>query len=146
MLVSKIKEDMFLAKKNKETAKSTFLSCLYSDCVKIGKDDGNRETLDTEVFAVIKKYLKGIDENLTILKDHSSTTAFTQLNQEKLWLESYLPKQLTETEISKLVEVFLAQNTSANMGQVMSYLKTNFNGQYDGKLASQIINGQLSSK
>jgi len=71
----------------------------------------------------------------------------------KLWvilnevsiLETYLPKQLTEEQLSGLISALVYNNnyTIKDMGKIMAELKSKYSGQYDGKLASTIIKSQL---
>lgn len=64
-----------------------------------------------------------------------------QADREIIILSGFLPKQLTEDELRGVIESFKAANPDANMGAVMAYLKNEFAGLYDGKLASQIAKG-----
>ena len=57
--------------------------------------------------------------------------------------KSYLPKQMTEEELTKEIGLFLGNNADANMGQVMGFLKQNFGGLYDGRTASALVKGLL---
>ena len=99
MLLQKIKEDMNNARKSSDRLKLNLLGTLHADAVKIGKDDGNRESSDFEVVSVIKKFIKNLDETiLANLKLPNTNTAL--LDREKEILEVYLPKQLSKEELT----------------------------------------------
>ena len=51
---------------------------------------------------------------------------------------------MTTDQLETTIGVFMGDNADANMGQIMGYLKKNFNGQYDGKMASTLIRNILS--
>ena len=69
MLLETINQDRNEARKMKYTATATLLTTLYSEAQMVGKNDGNRETTDAEVVAVIKKFVKNIDETLSNLPE-----------------------------------------------------------------------------
>lgn len=103
--------------------------------VLIGEMDREGKVLsDERIIAIIKKMI----ENAKIVGN---------LNEVAI-LETYLPKQLTEEQISGLVTALIFQNnyTIKDMGKIMNELKSKYAGQYDGKLASQIIKDLLSAK
>ncbi len=59
-------------------------------------------------------------------------------------LESYLPKQLTIEQIDNyLTQAVFHDGLELNKGKMMKYLKDNFTGQYDGKVAAQVIDVYL---
>ena len=67
--------------------------------------------------------------------------------KEKEVLDRYLPKTLSEDELTKVVEELIEKNgftTMKDMGNVMKILKETYPNQYDGKLASTIIRNKLS--
>ena len=139
-LLQQIKDDQLQARKEKNQILSSLLTTLIGEAAMIGKNDGNRESTDAEVVAVIKKFIKNIDESLKVKPDKV-------LPLEKIMLEGYLPKQLSEQELRAKINdhiIFAELKGMQSMGKVMSHLKQNYDGQYDGKLASQIVKELLS--
>lgn len=53
-------------------------------------------------------------------------------------IEEFLPRQLNETELEKIITDIKSADSSANLGVAMKNLKERYPGQYDGSLASQI--------
>lgn len=148
-LLAKIKSDSLTARKNHDSFRGTLLTTLYSEAATVGKNDGNRETTDTEVVAVVKKFVKGADETLAILNADPARNAeaIAIITQEKTILESYLPAQLSEAELQAvLVNLVdsLADRSPKQMGAVMKQLKASHEGTYDGALASKLIKGMLT--
>lgn len=133
-LIEKIKTDMWIAKKAGEKIEASLLNILLSDASIIGKDDGQRETTDAEVWGVVKNYLKKNAEAIQMVKGDSIATAL--YHSEKVILERYLPPQLTEEELTTIITELKA--SGLNMGDVMKSLKDNYTGRYDGQLASAI--------
>lgn len=128
-LISKIKEKQINARKS-GSKEASLLTTLLGEATAVGKNAGNRETNDAEVIAVVKKFIKNIDETITALSSRNQdASAFIA---EKTVLEEFLPKQLSEDELKKIAI------GRSNMPDFMKYLKEKFNGQYDGKLASSV--------
>lgn len=135
-LLEKIKKDQLSARKEKRATEATLLTTLIGEASMIGKNDGNRDSTDQEVMAVIKKFVKNLDEILNVVDKDSS--AFSNASFEKEFLNNYLPQQLSKDKLTQLVSEFVG-NSTMQMGHVMKWLKENYDGQYDGKLASQVV-------
>lgn len=128
-LIEQIKNQQLIARKN-GSEEASLLTTLLSEAVNIGKNNGNRETTDAEVVSVVKKFIKNIEETVAALTTRNQDA--TKFLNEKAVLETFLPKQLTETELLEIAK------TKSSMPEFMKHLKDNFNGQYDGKLASTV--------
>ncbi len=96
----------------------------------IGKNDGNRLTTDGEVVAVVKKFIKNLDE--TILAIESRGGLATPQIAERAFLSTFLPQQLTEADLREIAESY------SSLPEFMKRLKDSYPGQYDGKLASTV--------
>jgi len=141
MLVERIKADNLAARKARNIETSTLLTTLYAEVVKIGKDAGNRETTDEETVVVVKKFIKGIDETL-----HYKGAPDATLQHEKEILVEYLPVQLSDDELEEIIrDLVLTMNADSvkQMGSVMSALKSEYNGEYDGMTASKLVKSYL---
>lgn len=131
-LLQKLKNDQLSLRKLKNSKDALILTTLIGEASIIGKNNGNRESTDSEVIAVIKKFIKNIEETLKIVPDHEKSL------YEKDILTKYLPEQLTNIELEDIVLKLKTEN-NFKMGDIMKYLKENFEGRYDGKNASQLI-------
>lgn len=107
------------------------------------------ETVDSDVLAAIKKFVKGIDESIAAGNDLDDC-----LMVEKITLEAYLPKQYTKEELQNIVNLIVEsirydgdeELTMKDMGAVIHLLQTDHNGMYDGATASKLIKELLSKK
>lgn len=125
-LIEEIKQKQIAARKA-GSAEASLLTTLLGESAMVGKNAG-RETTDHEVVAVVKKFIKNIDETVSALSSRGQDAA--SFLAERSILERFLPLQLTE-----LALVNIAQNRKS-MPEFMKFLKENHAGQYDGKLAS----------
>lgn len=118
-----------IAARKAGSADASLLTTLLGEAAMVGKNAG-RETTDQEVVAVVKKFVKNIDETIAALTSRNQdASAFLA---ERGVLEQFLPLQLTELALQHMAKEF------ASMPEFMKHLKENYAGQYDGKLASTV--------
>ena len=145
MLLEQLNKDSLDARKSKDTLKANLLVTLISEAKMIGKNAGNREPNEQEVTDVIKKFLKGINDTISILEKESRDCSKEKM--EKEILDSYLPKQMSEADLEKAVNEIvetLPEKSLKMMGKVMAALKEKYPNQYDGKIASSVVKNILS--
>jgi uncharacterized protein YqeY len=64
--------------------------------------------------------------------------------REILTLSVYMPKQLTEDEVKNFIKEIIAANPGANQGIIMKELSPKIKGQFDGKIASDLVKSSLT--
>lgn len=162
-LLAQIKSAQLQARKNKDTVQVSLLTTLIGDAAMVGKNNGNRESTDAEVVATIKKFINNTIETLQQLpleapktirvEDQESWTAQNDLRRavlvrERAILESYMPKQLSGSELEALIdEIINTWNGSAtlkDMGNVIKEIKARTQGNCDMSAASALVKQKLS--
>ena len=129
--IEQLKADKLEARRNRDDFTLTLLTTL------IGEYETQAKKSDVHVLDIIKKFIKDIDKSLNI--KHNDV-----LVSEKLELSKYLPKQLTESELREIITGFIqSDSSSANIGSIMTHLKTKFINMYDSKLAMVVIRSCL---
>ena len=101
-----------------------------------------RELSDEEVVVVLRRQVKKHQESIEAFKNGSRLDLAHKEEQEKSVLEKFLPAQLGEEEIRKLVKevtVLGVRDFGQVMGQVMGELK----GQADGAEVAKIVKEEL---
>jgi uncharacterized protein YqeY len=137
-IIQRLKADSLDARKARDAAKSAFLTTLLSEASMPGKNDGNRESSDSEALAVCAKFDKNIAELLGARPGEPTALA------ERAWLASYLPTKLDESQLHDLIaaiakDLGLEKIGPKDMGSIMAGLKSRAPGQYDGAMASRLI-------
>lgn len=123
-LIEKINQEFMLAYKAKDMEKKDFLGVLKTEVTKESKTPE-----DTYVVSKIK----------SMIKNAEATNSLSDSELEIL--NNYLPQQLNEDTLREIIKDVVEKNniqSPKEMGKVMSFLKTGFDGQYDGKIASKI--------
>lgn len=103
---------------------------------------------DQGVIQVIAKQVKQIKDSLSDFEKAGKEDVMNKLNQEIEILQDYLPEQMSETEVNKLVEQVIAETGAENMsdmGQVMGKLMPQIKGKADGSLVSSKVKNKLSN-
>ena len=78
MLLGELRKMMMKAKLEKDTVKGNLLSTLVAEAVMVGKNDGNRETTDAETIAMIKKFLKNVNETLALMEEMGKDNTYVE--------------------------------------------------------------------
>ena len=123
-LLKKINEDFMTAYKNKDMDLKNYLGFLKSEVTKESKTPDDAYILGK--FKAMKK--NGLDSN-----------SLSDLEIEVL--NGYIPEQMGKEKLTEVISNFLEVEQLSgmkNMGTVMSYLKTEHAGMYDGKMASEL--------
>lgn len=138
-LIDTIKNDQITARKNRSATAASLLTTLLGEANMVAKNAGREKPTDDEVIAVLRKFLKGNAEVQANVKDQDRLKVALD---EALILEAYLPKQISEDEIKATIDEAYGQGLRT-IGGLMSWLKERHGGQFDGKLASQLIKAKL---
>jgi uncharacterized protein len=91
---------------------------------------GKVEITQGILTSIVKKLIEGIKET-------------TNDQVEISILDSYLPKQLTEADMLAKINELKAGGIEANLGAYMKAFKTEYEGQYDAKVLSNLVKSAL---
>ena len=148
-ILESVKAASLKARKNKDTQTSALLSTLLSDAQMVGKNDGNRVSTEGEVIAVIKKYISNINETkMHLVANSFDTSQLEQCAKDVEVLTGFLPSQLTVSALEEKVKEIISslENvTVKDLGKVMKRLKELYDGQYDAKVAAELIKAKLNA-
>jgi len=93
---------------------------------------------DQDIVASLQSEMKKQSESLEFAEKAGRDNLAEEARRRIAIIEKFLPKQLSETELRSELTKFKQEQPQASMGEAMQFLKANFSGQYDGKMASQI--------
>lgn len=142
-LLKELKEAM----KNKDELRKNTITMLRSSILQVEKD--SQKTLnDDEIIVIISKEVKKRKDSIEDYKKAERDDIVEDLNKEIEILSKYLPKQLDDNEIEKLVEEAIKETSAEgpkDMGKVMQNLRPKTAGKADGKKVSEIVKEKLSN-
>lgn len=137
----KIYNDMKEAMKAKDQQKVLLLRGLIS-AVKNATVNAGKEITDDAVLSAVKKNLKEIEQSIDSFYKAGRDFEVGKLNQDKMYLQGLLPKQMSEDEVKPIVEAVvkdLGASTKKDMGRVMKEVMARVKGAADGKLVSKLV-------
>ena len=94
---------------------------------------------DQEVTQVIAQQAKLRRETIDSAKQTSRQDVLSQATEELAILTSYLPKQLSEDELKRLVEEAVGSVGAGQQGPIMKYVMAKAAGAADGKMVSRLV-------
>lgn len=148
MLEEKIFNDYRQAMKSKDALRSSALSFLRSQMMNAAIEKRKKNLDDAEVIAVIKKQVKQRQDSIEQFKKGNRLDLVEKETGELEILQSYLPAQMSEEEINKVIDEVVVQIGAAgikDMGKVMKEALARIGGQADGKVVSDLVKARLSA-
>ena len=113
------------------------------------KDESSNESLsDNEIIQLLTKMIKQRKESAEIYKESDRSDLEKKENDEIEIIEQYMPSQINDDEIDKLINEIIDETGSSSikdMGRVMTILKEKYSGQMDFGKASLIVKEKLNS-
>lgn len=148
-LKDQLLSDMKTAMKEKEAGKQRLsVVRMVRSAIKNMEIDEKKDLSDEEVIEVIAREVKQRKEAIPEYEKGNRPDIVKNLKEEIQILMHYLPEQLTEDEIRKLVKDIvekLGATSLKDMGKVMGQLMPKTKGRADGKLVSQIVKEYLEA-
>ncbi len=145
-LMEKIMQDMKEAMKSKEKEKLSTIRMLVSE-IKKRQIDSGKEFDDNDILGVIKSMVKSREDSIKAYREGGREDLAEKEEREVEVLKAYLPKQLSEEEVEKIVEEAIKESgaqTVRDMGKVMKIVMGKYGSQVDGKIVNKIVKEKLS--
>jgi len=108
----------------------------------------NYEATEEDVDAILQKEAKQRRDSIEQFKAGGRDELVEKETNELKLIESYLPQQMNEDEVKKLVDEAVAQtgaSSQADMGKVMGALMPKVKGKTDGSLVSRLVKEKLGN-
>lgn len=141
----KLMDDLKLAMKNKDEVRKSVVTLLRSGIKQFEVD--NRTELDEEgILDIVAKQLKQRRDSLEEFKKAGREDLINETESEIKILMEYLPTQLSEEEIEKIVIDTINEveaSSPKDMGKVMSAIRPKVKGRADGKIVNELVKKHL---
>ncbi|MFC1751606.1 GatB/YqeY domain-containing protein [Patescibacteria group bacterium] len=148
-LKDKLQEDMISALKEKKEVEGSVLKMLKSAVINTEikenkKDDG---LSDEEILKIIKSEVKKRNDAISAFTKGGRDELAQKEKKELIILKAYLPKELPDEEIEKIVNAVVTETKASSMtdfGNVMKEAMAKLQGQADGKKVSEMVKKLLN--
>ena len=146
-MYDKIKGDIVSAMKEKDTLKLQTLRGVKGE-IDLAHIDKKVEINDELVTDVLSHQIKTRKESIAEFEKGNREDLVNKTNDEINLLLSYLPEQLTEEELVKLIDEVIAKvnpTSQKEMGLVMKEINPLVKGKADMKVVSTMIKDKLAN-
>ncbi|MEG1257040.1 GatB/YqeY domain-containing protein [Clostridium sp.] len=141
-----LQDDWKNAIKQKDRFKAKVISMAKASILLVEKS-GATNVDDDKIIEILAKEIKQRRDSLVEFQKGNRQDLVDETNLEIEILLQYLPQQLTEQEIRKIViesAEKLGTSSIKDMGKLMSDVRPKVNGRADGKVVSQIVKEYLN--
>ncbi len=146
-LLEKINNDMITYMKSKDSF-SLGVIRMVKGAIQLEKINKKRDLTDDEVISVISKQIKMRNDSINEFAKANREDLIEQNKKEIALLSTYMPAQLSELEINKIIDdAFNTVNptSSKDMGLIMKEVSPKLKGKADMGKVNNIIKDRLAS-
>ncbi|MDP4118929.1 MAG: GatB/YqeY domain-containing protein [Bacillota bacterium] len=145
MLKEKLMDDLKAAMKEKDALRKNTVQMVRSGILQVEKD--KKITLDDDgILDVIAKEVKKRRDVLPEFEKGGRTDLVEATQREISILLEYMPSQLTEEELDKIVKETIDETGASSikeMGKIMAALMPKIKGKSDGKVVNELVRKYL---
>lgn len=149
-LKARIEQEMKDAMKAREQAKLDVIrmlrSAIKNNEINSRTDESRAELDDAGVIKVVQTLVKQRQDSLALYQQGGREDLAAKEKAEIEYLQTYLPTQLSDADLSKIVAAAIAEAGATDvkdMGKVMKIVLAKAAGQADGKKINQLVQEQL---
>ncbi|MEY8191175.1 GatB/YqeY domain-containing protein [Peribacillus simplex] len=145
-LLERLNNDMKQAMKNKEKDKLSVIRMLKASIQNEAMKQ-RQDLTDDEELTVLSRELKQRKDSLQEFENAGRSDLVDKVRTELVYVEAYMPEQLSEEDISKIVKQTILEvkaTSKADMGRVMGALMPKVKGKADGSLVNKLVQQHLS--
>lgn len=141
---NRLNDDLKSAMKSKDTLRLSVIRLIKKYIQELETSvSHNGEATDAEIMKIINKLVKQGKDSAEQYKSAGRIELYDEEMLQVAVLEEYLPKQMSEGEISVEIDKVMTETGSTNMGVLMKELNSRLAGRADGKTISRILKTKL---
>ena len=109
---------------------------------------GGAELSDEEEIKILQRLVKQRKDSASIFRDQGRSDLATPEEAQAEVIASFLPEQLSEAEVAKVVSEIIIKTCAEgmkDMGKVMGMASQELSGKAEGKMIANLVKQQLSS-
>ena len=144
-LKERIQDDLKCSMKSKDTVRKWVIKLIRA-AIKQYEVDNRVELSEEGVVDIISKQLKQRNDSLVEFEKANREDLIEEAKSEIQVLEAYLPQQLSETELEKIVVDVISEvgaTSMKDMGKIMTIIKPKTAGRADGRKINELVKKNL---
>lgn len=140
MLLDKIQSDLAAAQKARDQVKVDCLRFLLGGVFNLQIEKGKGYQLtDADVLTVVAKQVKTHNESIEMFAKGNRQDLVNREKSELAILQSFLPAQMSESEVRNKIEEIRKQNSGVDFPTLMKLVMGELRGKADGGLVARIV-------
>jgi len=146
-LVDRINEDIKTAMREKNQPKLLALRAVKSELLLLQTSGSEVKITEEDEIKVLQKMVKQRKDSAEIFQSQNREELYQKEMQEVSYLEPYLPKQLTDEELTEVIKEYIAKTGATSvkeMGKVIGLANKELAGKAEGKLIAAKVKSLLS--
>lgn len=146
-LLERLNSDLKDAMKSKDSFSLSVIR-MAKGAIQLEAINKKKELSDDEVIGIISKQIKLRKDSIVEFEKANRTDLVDQNKKEIELLNKYMPEQLTEEEITSIIdEAFVNVNPSSSkdMGLIMKEISPKLKGKADMSYVNQLIKERLAN-
>ncbi len=147
-LEKKLMEAIKTAMKEKNQQALAALRAVKSELILLKTSGSSTELNETDENKILQKLVKQRKDSASIFSEQNREDLATPELEQAEIISQFLPKQMSEDEVEKVVTSIITQTGASSMkdmGKVMGLTNSQLAGKADGKTISGIVKRLLSN-
>ncbi len=143
----KIKSDLAEAMKAKDLLRVSSLRMLRAAIENYKIEKRKKEVSESELLQIVSKQVSSRSDSIEQFTKGGRDDLAQKEKKEAEILKSYLPPQLTEAELRKIIQDAIKETNATgkrDMGKVMGKVMPEVRGKADGKVINQVVAKSLA--
>ncbi len=145
--INKALTEAMKAKREREVSTLRMVNSTLKNADIEARSAGKPPLGDSEVVGILQKMIKQRQESVELYKQGGRADLVKQEQDEIAIISGYLPKQMSEAEITAAIEAAIKETGAAgikDMGKVIGVLRGKYAGQLDIAKASTVVKAKLT--
>jgi uncharacterized protein YqeY len=137
-ITDKLNEQIKTAMKSKDSLRLNVVRMLKAKILNV---NARGDVSDDEALKIFKTYAKGLKETISIARENNKEDAAVEAEKELAIVDEFLPEEMSEEEIEKVVSQIISENDLSGMsamGQVMSKAMAELKNSADGAVVKNV--------
>jgi uncharacterized protein len=147
MVYKQLQADLIVAMKSGDTIKKDMLRMLISGirngAIASYGADWETKITDEDCLNTCKKEAKKHQESIDVFEKNNRKDLADKEKGELVVIQSYLPKELSDEELKKLLEPVIAKGDKSNFGLLMKDAMNAVGGKAGGGRVSQMLKSMI---
>lgn len=144
MLLEQIVKDLEIATREQNPLVLITQRYILSE-IRYAEIDKQRKLTDEEIVSVLQKEVKKRNEAIVMMQKAGRTELVEEENIKLEVIKKYLPEDITDRELEKIITEVIATQKNPQIGAVIGAVMQKVKGRADGKKVAEIVKRKLQT-